>query len=414
MFEEPTFLVQVGHHGKNRVENAIKNEHLDGAVLSPTDYKPGKNSALATKLSDKDLVTLFDPHFYLPGQGDREDLNKYDYHDDHGGDDFTRSVIFDPDTRESFSKKVIQEQNQFDVDAYISPSPHMDEISKDEVDDWEELSEGFIDTVKDMGENIPVFVSLPINGERLHDDEKRNYLLNAATRLDADGFYTSISYSDRDTRLPLKGEENLRTQLDLVGTLRANRYQVISAHTHQVAHLLFTMGVNAIASGHYKNLRNLDPERWVVPDDTQIRRTVVRYYSDDLLNSIRPDQLLNELYTETSFDEDTVRTKSPYEEDLFDGPLNPEETGWTKADGCWDHYTWACHQIAEEYQGKDLSERHQNATNKVLRAKAIYNQIDNKIDENVDELDPEVYNDWETVLGDIKDSTEFKRLKRRL
>lgn len=413
MFEEPSYLVQVGHHGKNRVYNAIEQDHLDGAVLSPTDYTPSHNTEMANHLSDNEKLTLFDPQFYLPAQGDRKDLNKYDYHDNFGGDDYTPNLVYDSSIREEFAKAVIDAQDSYDTDAYISPAASIDEISKQEVDDWLDLTEGFIEVAKKYGkEDTPIFASLPVNGDRLNDEERRNYLLNAATTLDSTGFYISVAYSDRDTRLPLKGEDDIKSQLDLFATLRVNRYKVIAAHTHQISHLLFSMGADAVASGHYKNLRTFDTERWVVPDETQIRTPVIRYYSDELLASIRPDSLLNELYETNGFDEDKIRNESPYESDLFEGSLSPANTGWGKAEGSWDHYTWVCHQISREYQGEELEQRTQIAKEKIRKGRAVYKQINSGIDEYVDELDSDIYDDWENALSSMVETNEFERLKR--
>lgn len=412
MFDKPSYLIQVGHHGKNRVDEAINRNHLDGAVLSPSDYKKDKTKKIAQRLNSRDLVTLFDPHFYLPGQGDRKDLNDYDYHEQFGGADYYSGIFYDSENLEEFSKLLIELQDDLNTGAYISPAPYLSSISEDEVDDWHDLTKGFIKHAKAEGRDIPLFLSLPISGDQLNDDEQRAHLLDSATEFDVHGFYVSVEYGDRDIRLPLKGEQNVKSYLDLMLNLRVNRYEVISAHTHQIAHLLFAIGVDAVASGHYKNLRAFDSERWIVPDETQIRRTVIRYYSDELLDTIRPDSLLNELHEKDSFDLDSVRTKSPYEDDLFDSSLTPANAGWGQANGSWDHYTWSCYKISEQYRNKDLSERVKHARKKIRKARALYKKIDDSVDEYIDELDSEIYDDWETVLESVVDVHEFKRLQR--
>lgn len=412
MFEEPSFLIQVGHHGKNRVEEAIKRDHLDGAVLSPADYEMDKNSEIADSLSEAGYVTLFDPQFYLPGQGDRDNLNDYDYHDKYGGEDYYPGLLYDSDNREEFCELVIETQNDLSTDAYISPSPFISRITDDDVDDWHDLTETFLKTVESSENELPIFASLPINGDQLNDDSLRNKLLNTATEFDVDGFYVSVAHSDRETRIPLRGEENIKSYLDLMLNLRANRYEVIAAHTHQIAHLLFAIGVNAIASGHYKNLRSLDTERWIVPDETQIRRTVIRYYSDDLLQSIRPDNLLNELYENSSFDETKLQTGSPYDNDLYDDSLSPANVGWGMANGSWEHYNWSCSEIAKRYRGEDLDTRVETAQEHIRAAKALYTEIDRTVDDFLDEIEADLYDDWESSLSAMVQTAEFRRLNR--
>jgi len=412
MFEEPSYLVQVGHHGKNRVEEAINQDHLDGAVLSPTDYVMDTNKEIADSLSVADRVTLFDPHFYLPGQGDREDLNDYDYHDEYGGEDYSSGLLHNSTNRRDFCELVIDAQNELDTDAYISPSPFISKITDRNVDDWYDLTESFVETARSYGRDIPIFASIPVEGDQLNDGDVRNKLLNTATEFDIHGFYVSLSYPDDKSRVPIRGEENIKSYLDFMLSLSINRYETITAHTHQIAHLLYPVGVDAIASGHYKNLRSLDTERWIVPDETQIRRTVIRYYSDELLQSIRPDNLLNELYNDSSFDETKIQTGSPYDDDLFDDSLSPANTGWGKANGSWEHYNWSCYEIAKRYRGQDIDGRVQKAREKIRKARALYKMINDTVDEHLDELDSDLYDDWESSISDIKNKQEFKRLER--
>ena len=413
MFEEPSFLLQVGHNGRNRVELAIENDHLDGAILSPSDYEMDDSRGIADDLSAADYLTLFDPQFYLPGQGDRDDLNDYDYHNEYGGEDYTSGFFYDSDNRREFCDSVISTEEELDVDAYISPSPFIERINDDAIDNWYDLSESFLESAKAVDDTKPVFLSLPVDGGQINDVDRRNSLLNTITELDVDGFYVSVAH-DGDVRVPLRGEENIISYLDLMLSLRTNRYEVIAAHTHQVSHLLFAIGVNAIASGHYKNLRSLDIDRWIVPDETQIRRTVIRYYSDALLQSIRPDSLLNELYDNQSFDESSVRTGSPYDAGLFDSGTSPANAGWGMASGSWEHYNWSCHEIAKRYRNMSLGERMTAAQERISSARDLYTQIDSEIDGGTTEIEGDLYSEWESSLRSVAETPEFKRMKRMI
>jgi hypothetical protein len=221
---------------------------------------------------------------------------------------------------------------------------------------------------------------------------------------------SSVEFKDADSSLPLKGESNVKAYLQTVLSLKINRYEVIAGNTHQIAHLLFPMGVDAFASGHFNNLRSFDTDRWVVPDDPDPKQRVTRYYSDELLNDVRPDHLMTEISEQTSMDVSKLQSSphSPWEDDLFDsGSIN---AGWPESEGEWDHYIHSCNKIRSQYRGKNKLERVDHAKSKIRRAKALHKKIATEIDDYTDELDKSFLEDWENVLEELQSTTEFKRL----
>lgn len=410
MFEKPSYLFEFGHHGKNRVINSIENDHFDGAILGPSYADKETNKDLVSRLNNGDYTALFDPEIYIFGQGDRAQLNKYEFHKEYGGDDYSSGDFYNPDVRESFCKRLIEEQDEIGVDAYISPSLHMSTISQAEIDDWYDMTETYLTCVEEHGSDLPVFVSIPFRGEQLNDANQRSKLLNSATKLDTQGFYVSAMYEGSDVKLPLCGEQNVKSLLEFLISLKLNRYEVIVGSTHQIAHVLFTVGVDAFSSGQYKNLRTYDIGRWI--SDDQMKRTVIRYYSDELLESIRPDGLMDELYSHPSFDLSDIRSPSPYDNDLFDPSLSPAEAGWAKAGDAWEHYIYRCYKISRKYRDKPLDERVQAARGKISHAHALYRKIDSAIVGTTDEIDPQFYDDWKAAIDYIEDTKRFKRLKR--
>lgn len=411
MFDEPSFLVQEGWHGKNRVQFGMDHGYIDGAILSPSDYIKNSLKDTADQLSDESLVTLFDPQFYLPGQGDRDKLNRYDYHNNFGGDDFYAGLFYNEDDRDSFFEDLIDLQDHLNCDGYITPARHISSLSADEVDDWRQRTQFFLKKAKSYGADNPVYATLAVSGEHLTDDSLRDYLLSRATSLDVDGFYVSIMYEDSDTSLPLRGEQNVESYLRTLLSLTLNRYSVIAANTHQIAHLLFTIGVDAFASGHYHNLRSFDLDRWVVPDDPPPRqRPATRYYSDNLLDEVRPDHLMTELAEDTTIDVELLQSSStsPWEADLFDS--GSVDVGWPDSEGGWDHYIYSCGQIADQYHGMDKEARVDYANDKIRNAKDLQEAMLRNIDNHTDELDPGYLEDWENALDQVTSTKQFKRL----
>lgn len=411
MFDEPSFLVQMGWQGKNRIQFGIDHGYIDGAILSPSDYVKESLKDMADELSDESLVTLFDPQFYLPGQGDRDKLDQYDYHDNFGGEDFYTGLFYNEDDRNTFFEDLIDLQDYLDCDGYIAPGKYISSLSADEVDDWRQRMQLFLKKVNNYGQDIPVYATLAVSGDHLTDNSLRDYMLTRATSIDVDGFYVSVLYEDSDSRLPIRGEQNVESYLRTLLSLTLNRYSVVAANTHQVSHLLFPIEVDAFASGHFNNLRSFDIERWVVPDDPPPRRRpATRYYSDKLLDDIRPDHLMTEIAEDTSADVEILQgsTPSPWEDDLFDS--GSVDVGWPDSEGGWDHYIYSCGQIAGQYRGLDKEAKVDQATGKIREAKRMHEAILRIVDEHTDELQPGFLDDWENAFDRITSTKQFKRL----
>jgi hypothetical protein len=407
MFDAPTYLVQVGFQGKGRVIEGLEQGYADGGILSPADYKYRSNKDLSEKIRNLSGTVLFDPQFYIP-RTDRQDLETYTYFDARGGDDFSTGMFSRSDEREELARDVIAVQDDFEVDAYISPARYIRNFTSADIDRWLDLTESFITVANEEGRDIPVFASLPVDGYELKSETRRNSLLNRVTKIDADGFYVSVCYNDYDERLPLKGQENVYSYLKLMSTLRMNRYDVISGHTHQITHLLLGLGINAFASGHNQNLRAFEVDRWEPSDEDQFGRRVVRYYSESLLDSIRVDAGLEEIDQEGLVPK--VRSSSPYDDDLFDSSTTPANAGWKFSDESWEHYLWSCGQIRDQYKGKDISKRLQRPVRTIKAAQHIYDDVIDEVDE-LDSVENQIYEDWLTAYSDVRDELNEKRLR---
>lgn len=412
MLDEPTFLVQLGAAGRKRAKKALEGDYADGVVLSPSDYGPEKLKEIADLAHRKDRYVLFDPHFYLPHHDERDDLRDFDYFTEYGGSNYNSGVLATDANREEFSSLVIDAQDQFSVDAYITPALLMESISEDEIDDWSDLCESYIEMVNEIGRDIPVFHSIPVDGFQLTDEKQRSALLNRATGMEGDGFYTAIQYNDSDIRLPVMEKENVYSYLELLLGLRVNRYEVIASHTHQIAHLLFSIDVNAIAAGHYQNLRTFDTDRWTPTPEDEIRRNVPRYYSDSLLTAIRPTGLLSELAQkseEGTYDIDDIRMSSPFDDDLFDSPIDTFGEEWNYKNAAWEHTIYGMNQATKQYAGQDIEDRIEHCKGKIKNAKEEYEEIEDLVD-TVSEIDQSFYDDWLDALNEIKNLPEMRRL----
>lgn len=397
LFEEPSYLVQIGHNGHKLAQDILDNGYADGAILSPADYKSDRNATLASRINDRDGIVLFDPQFYIP-RSDRPKFDSYDYFEDFGGDEFDTVEI--GDELGNLSNQILDYQDKLETDAYISPARLLDTFSDSKLDYWADITEAFIEAAEERDRDIPIYVSLPIDQRPLTDKSQRDDLLNQVTQFDPDGFYVSGEF-EFESRYPLTGASNVYSMLDLLNTLKQNRYEVLVGHSHQIAHLFFGIGVDAFASGHYINLRAFDTRRWEPTDGQSGGRQVVKYYSDKLLNELRVDPDLDLMYQKDDFDLEKIRTPSDYDDPLFDGSDPPSTVGWKFRDAGWDHYIWSCYQISRKYRGKDLEEKLNTAKETVEEAGELFEEIQEHLG-MLTEPEESIYSDWEASLSAIE------------
>jgi len=397
MFDEPSFLVQIGHNGHLMVEDVLQKGYADGAILSPADYSEDDNEDISNIIHRYDGTVLFDPQFYIP-RSDRPKFTHYDYYQEFGGDDFDTVAV--GSENETLCRELITLQDNLGVDAYIAPARVLDTFSDKKIEEWAELTGMFLHTAEKEGRDIPVLASLPVDQQPLTDKSQRSKLLNNATRLDPDGFYVSTEF-ETDSRYPLTGPSNVYSALDLLNSLKQNQYEVIVGHTHQVAHLYLGIGVDAFASGHYVNLRAFDTRRWDPDNEQGGGRQVIKYYSDKLLNELRVDQDLDLMYQKDGFELETIRTPSDYDEPLFENSDPPSTVGWALRDASWDHYIWSCYDISRKYRGKSIDERLATAEQTVEEAEKLYEKIEDEFG-MLTEPTKQIYDDWRASLSTIK------------
>lgn len=397
MFDEPSYLVQIGHNGHLLVDDVMEKGYADGAILSPADYNLGDNEQISKNIRSHDGVVLFDPQFYIP-RSDRPKFESYDYHQEFGGDEFDTATV--ASESEALCRELINLQDDFFVDAYVAPARVLDAISDTKVDEWKELTGMFLHVAEEEGRDIPVFASLPLDYHPLTKKNERNKLLNHITRFDVDGFYVSAEF-DSEHAHPLTGSSNVYSMLDLLNGLKNNHYNVIVGHTHQVAHLYLGIGVDVFASGHYVNLRSFDTRRWDPDVNQSGGRQVVKYYSDKLLNELRVDQDLDLMYQKDDFDIETIRTPSDYDDPLFGGSDPPSTVGWSFRNASWDHYIWSCFEISRKYRDKSLEERFETAETSIEEAAELYDDVTEQFG-LLTEPTEEIYSDWRASLSTIK------------
>lgn len=399
LFDEPTYLIQFGYSGQTLVRRAMEDDYADGVILSPSDYGYRDTISLGSDVNRKGGTVLFDPQYYIP-RTERPASETYPYFKESGGDDFETVVVTNPTNRRKLCEQIWEVQDSIGVDAYLTPARFLDTFSDTKLHQWEVLTRTFIDVVNEKDPETPIFASLPVAGASISDDEQRSKLLDMITKVNVTGFYVSVEYPQY-RRNPLFGVEEVKSYLDLLKNLRYNWYDVILGHSDQIAHLAFGLGINAFASGHYKNTRAFDTDRWIPQDSGGGSSGVYWYYSDPIMEEMQVEQDLQALYDSNSFSIEKLRLKNPYspfEQELF--IRAPEDPEWTYKNDSWDHYVWSCHQIAKEYTGLNLEERIMLTKDNLRNAAEIYSEIEDAVGPR-DNIQSEIYSDWKIAFQSV-------------
>lgn len=410
LFDEPTYLIQFGYSGQTLVRRAMADDYADGVILSPSDYDYTDTVALASDVKQEDGVVLFDPQYYIP-RTERPASNTYPYFKESGGDNFETVVVTNSQNRRELCEQIWEVQNNIDVDAYIAPARFLDTFSDSKLSQWELLTKTFIEIVEEKDPGSKIFSSLPLAGASINDEEQRAKLLDLVTKLDVTGFYVSVEYP-RYRQNPLFGLEEVKSYLDLLKNLRYNWYDVVIGHADQIAHLAFGLGINAFGSGHYKNTRAFDTDRWIPQDSGGGSAGVYWYYSEPLMNEMQVEQDLQALYVSNSFSLDKLRLKNPYSPfatELFNQP--PEDPEWTYKNDSWDHYIWSCHQIAKEYRSLTLDERISRTQENLRNAAEIHSEIVDAIGPR-ENIQSEIYEDWSSAFDSTLTQRDIDVIRR--
>lgn len=428
MFDDPTFLVQIGHQGEGLAESAVNGGYADGAIISPVDTKVTQARQVAAALNNAGGTVLFDPQFYEPRSED-ESLRTYNYYSNYGGDSseenffndstgFTTQNIEDKEWREGLCKEIIGIQKSLEVDAYLSPSIFLKNLSDTNLRYWQDLTDTFVRMVNEELGEVTIFASLPVDGEAIAEKPQRGNLLNWSTSVDVDGFYLTVNHD-----YPFTDKNILYGYLNLVKNLKVNRFKVILGHSHHVSHLFLGLGADGFGAGHHLNTRRFAESRWETSGEESDDggQSITRYYSEPLLNELRvrapalednPGAYSDlDLLAGAGFDLERIRTHSPFEEELFETD-QPSESEWNKKDGAWTHYLWSCNNIAKQYEKQTLQEKTEGeaeiwearleyAQMKIQSASALYEEV--KEHALLSEPDEKIYDSWLSAFEKVKE-----------
>ena len=337
-------FVQDGHGPATKVTSSFKEDLSDGLILEPRTKPSTTIIKYINEIKDKypEKRILFDPQFYASviKADTYGKLNSYPYFKQrlNSASDFT------PKKLEQYVQEIIKYQRDLGLTEIISPALIMDSFDgREQIINagMYELSEN---TICIPGNDLKLYLSLPINELALQQKEQLIEFLNTITTSKAHGFYIFI---DRITSLNLQWTDpkRLANLMYIVNVLKDNDYDVIVGYVDMCSMLLNAVGASTIANGWFKKQKHFTKVRFEASPGGGFRRS--KYTSKQLLNSIFIDEELQPIY-EVGLIGEVIMTS------LTDNKLqrNPVSQEWTLEEEVM-HYWTVIKTVITEIESKD-------------------------------------------------------------
>ena len=324
-------------------------EHLTAAlpgtdvVLSPRDIPQAAAIALSAKLQKNGGSVFLDPQLYALTSGkELKYVPKYDFWPgEHERDqvDWRAEVcrLFDVNER-------------LNAAAVILPAPYTKKIDGE----YLAVQDQVVSAVK--GARRPVYMTLCLAPRVMSSEKDVAYLLAKADEWPVDGYYVIPERPDGDylTDDPLWMANLLRL---CAGLKLKGKYVMVGYASHQQLSLACA-GVDALASGHYMNVRSFTMDKFLTHAKTDYAKRKVWYYCPQSLSEFSL-QYLDIAYARKQLPvmKPSVGQCRGYVEMLFSGAL-PSSTGFNEPQAFRNYLVALSAQCAEVSAGKTFSRRY--------------------------------------------------------
>lgn len=287
---------QQGYGIGDRIAEGLRNQLIDGAILSPKDCRLDRIKQELAMMADEfpDADRLFDPQYYaaiIP----LEDANLGHL----AGEDYPylqwrrRANLESEQAIIADLKACLDEQRKLAVTAIIAPNIT---ISKSLNSIEAVIAKNFIrhsaSVYSETGDTRPLYATLAVDAEALQDRHELMSFLTDITLLDTppDGFYLLINHTTPEVPPELVDYRTLAGAMLINHSLELNGFNVINGYSDMLSPFLAAAGASAAATGWWSNLKVFSLSRFQISTGGG-RRPVQRYLSKALLNSIRFDEL---------------------------------------------------------------------------------------------------------------------------
>lgn len=360
---------QLGWGDGDKTAQALRENLVDGVILSPRDVRPdkiaGKIATLISAAENADI--LLDPQFYatfVAGGDNARAGNLPDWRHFRAAriSDLEETSGIDRILQEAYSAVIgIPTTSIIAPNVYVSRSFD----SREGV-----IAKNFIrrsrQNYEDFGDKRPLFVTLSVCREALLERQEFEEFLNDVTRIKnpPDGFYILVGSRGSEASTDIMHADVIARWMLLNRSLFINGFKVINGFSDTLTPLLGAVGAEAGATGWWSNLRMFSLDRFSIMPG-MARQPIPRYLSTALMNRI------------TFSEKDSISTFVPaiindlaHDADYADGEM-PDRTG--EALQSWE----AIQKLNELIVDRDIRISLQKAMSLIEQAQSVYAAIGN-------------------------------------
>jgi len=293
-------------------------------ILSPRDIQPKSLDKVSKDIQKAGGSVLFDPQFYLP-HADHKTLREHSY----WPDEYSTDGFFSGSGPTKLVEDLAGLNIELGASAFILPGIYAASID----DAWLEAHRTIAEITSDNStvSNLAKIATVALSNEALIDDDQIHELLESIKGWPVDGIYLVCEHSQGDYLV--KDTNWVINQLDLTAGIRLQKKTVIVGYSNQQSLIFGASAVNAIASGSWMNVRSFPPEKFVIPEEEEIKQKSIWYYCPRVLSEYKITfldvahrlGLLEELRAEKIYG-------SNYADSIFAGPARPSVLGLKERD----------------------------------------------------------------------------------
>ncbi|MFC1452078.1 hypothetical protein ACFLSJ_01885 [Verrucomicrobiota bacterium] len=356
---------QMGHGDGQKTLSGLTEGLIDGAILSPRDWRPDgigeRIGELTAARADADI--LIDPQFYATFAASSDaartgKLSEWPYFSAVRKSDLELSAEVDRILREAMEHVV-----SLPVTGVIAPSIYVSRsFDSREAVIAKNLVRSARGVYADVGDNRPLYATIAVCREALMEKAEFQEFLNDITMLPEppDGFYLLVGSRGTEATSDIFHADVIARWMLLNYSLNVNGFEVINGYSDVLAPFLGAAGGDAGAAGWYSNLRIFSLDRFQPPPSGG-RRPIKRYLSTRLLNRVTftEREALSEIVP-------SVTNGLPHDADY-----NPEPDTTTEILQSWE----ALGNLAQRLALEDVDAGLAACGTAVTRAEAAYSEI---------------------------------------
>jgi hypothetical protein len=340
------FYLQMGHGMKSICQDLSALWGGATVILSPLNYKESTLPSFSKEIRKINGKVLLDPQMYSPRKY-HKNLTPYSYWPQSG---ITEIELGDYG---EVLHLLYRLNEQVESDAFILPSNKINMIDER----WNHIQKNVSDQGRQIAKGQKIYHTVALSGEVLSDESQVEKIIQYASYWDVDGVYIACEHPSRHYLVD-KPLWIINLLALVAGIKRQGKSVIVGYASHQMLCLALAK-CDAIAAGHFLNVRWFKPERFETSDDDDISRRTTWYYCPQAFSEYkviyldiakRVDMLSNMMPPE-SMQNDFSRV-------LFEG-AEPSSTGYSEADS-HRHYLY-CLKVQCETASKLTYEETRNA-----------------------------------------------------